>query len=98
MFGVGRFPNVEIRKINSNDLTSESLEREPFVFNSSDTEDELMDEEIPDTIGNGTFYNELPSEVSLNIRGESGEERIPVHLFVYGVTRHHDMPNLNGLC
>lgn len=80
----GRFPNVEVRKIKSTEL-EDTLEREPFICNSFDTEDELMDEEAPELIENGTYYKEFTSEVSPNMGEASGEGMIPLRLFVYGV-------------
>ncbi|EXC18514.1 hypothetical protein L484_018695 [Morus notabilis] len=80
----GRFPNVEVRKIKSNEL-EDTLEREPFICNSFDTEDELMDEEAPELIENGTYYKEFTSEVSPNMGEASGEGTIPLRLFVYGI-------------
>lgn len=88
-FGEGRLPNVEVRKINSNEL-EDTLEREPFICDS-DTEDELMDEEAPELIGNGTYYKEFTSEVSPNMGEESGEGTVPLRLFVYGVRIHQDI-------
>ncbi|XP_024029170.1 uncharacterized protein ycf45 isoform X4 [Morus notabilis] len=82
----GRFPNVEVRKIKSNEL-EDTLEREPFICNSFDTEDELMDEEAPELIENGTYYKEFTSEVSPNMGEASGEGTIPLRLFVYGEAR-----------
>lgn len=79
----GRLPYVEVRKINSNEL-EDTLEREPIICDS-DTEDELMDEEAPELIGNGTYYKIFASEVSPNMGEESGEGTVPLRLFVYGI-------------
>lgn len=47
-----------------------------------------MDEEDSELIENGTFYNEFNYEASQNTGEDSGEEKMPLRLFVYGVTRH----------
>lgn len=83
-WSLGRPPYVEVRKISSGE-SSETIEREPFIFDSSDTEDELDDEETTEPIENGTFYADNTYKISPNTREESGEGTISVRLFVYGV-------------
>ncbi|KAF4348634.1 protein SEEDLING PLASTID DEVELOPMENT 1 [Cannabis sativa] len=80
----GRQPYVEVRKINS-DESGETLETEPSIGTSSDTESDLMDEEDPELIENGTPYNDFVYEPSQNTRDDSGDGRMPLHLFVYGI-------------
>lgn len=91
-FGEGRPPYVEVRKINSNE-SGETVESEPFICGSSDSENDLMDEGEPELIENGTFYNEFNYGASQNKGEDSGEEGMPLRLFVYGVISHHNIPN-----
>lgn len=86
--GEGRYPNVEVRKVNSQE-SEETVEREPFIYTSSELKSEIIVEDAPGTIENETFHSEFISEVvSPNERDESREEMMPPRLFVYGV-RHH---------
>ncbi|KAL5565148.1 hypothetical protein UlMin_028312 [Ulmus minor] len=81
----GRYPYVEVCKVNSNE-SQQTSEREPSsICTSSDTEDEMLDEDDPGVIENGTFYNEFASKVSLDAEEDCGEGRRPLGLFVYGI-------------
>ncbi|XP_062093286.1 protein SEEDLING PLASTID DEVELOPMENT 1 [Humulus lupulus] len=80
----GRHPYVEVRKINS-DESGETLEREPSIGSSSDTESDLMDEEDPELVESGTLYNYFDYEASQNMGEDSGEGGMPLRLFVYGI-------------
>ncbi|KAH7512626.1 hypothetical protein FEM48_Zijuj12G0110900 [Ziziphus jujuba var. spinosa] len=84
----GRFPSVEVRKINSQE-SEEIVQGEPFICISSDLKNEIMVEDSPELIENGTLHNEYISEVSPKKREDSSEERMPLRLFVYGVSYHH---------
>lgn len=86
--GEGRFPSVEVRKTNSQE-SEETVQRETFICISSDLKNEIIVEDAPELIENGTFHNKYISEVSPNERDDSNEERMPLHLFVYGVRNYH---------
>lgn len=88
--GEGRYPNVEVRKLNSQE-SEETVQREPFIYTSSELKNEIVVEDASETIENEIFRNEFISEVvSPNEGDESREERMPLRLFVYGV-RHHNL-------
>ncbi|KAG2681763.1 hypothetical protein I3760_11G158500 [Carya illinoinensis] len=75
----GRFPNVEVRKMSSQEM-KETIERELLISTSSDEENEIVVELTPG-ITNDTFTSEVPAKIG----EECWEERVPLHLFVYGI-------------
>lgn len=85
LIGEGCFPNVEVRKMSS---VKESIERELLISTSSDEENEIVVEDAPgitnERIGHDAFTSEVPPA---KIGEELWEERVPLHLFVYGVRR-----------
>lgn len=82
LIGEGRFPNVEVRKMSSQEM-KETIERELLISTSSDEENEIVVELTPG-ITNDTFTSEVPAKIG----EECWEERVPLHLFVYGVRPH----------
>lgn len=85
--GEGRFPKVEVRKMNSHKIT-ETMEKEPFIHTSSDKKNEIMLEDAPEMTNGSTGLDGFTSEVLANAGEDCWEERVPIRLFVYGV-RHH---------
>lgn len=87
LIGEGRFPNVEVRKMSSQEM-KETIERELLISTSSDEENEIVVEVTPgitnERIGRDTFTSEVPAKIG----EECWEERVPLHLFVYGVRPH----------
>lgn len=86
-FCEGRFPNVEVRKINSTE-EKETIRSDTFISTFSQNKDEAP------VSGSDTYYEKSgqePSEISFEVlptAGESSEEdegKIPLYLFVYGV-------------
>lgn len=86
-FCEGRYPNVEVRKINSAE-EKETIQSDTFIPTFSHTKDEIP------VNASDAYYEKNgqdPSEISFEVlptAGESSEEdegKIPLHLFVYGV-------------
>ena len=86
-FCEGRFPNVEVRRINTTE-GKESIQSDTFVSTFSHNKDEA-----PVNASDACYEKsgQQPSEISFEIlppAGESSEEdegKIPLRLFVYGV-------------
>lgn len=86
-FCEGRYPNVEVRKINSTE-DKETMQSDTFISTFPQNKDEA-----PVSVSD-TYYEQSgqgPSEISFEVlptAGESSEEdegKIPLYLFVYGV-------------
>ncbi|KAL0001466.1 hypothetical protein SO802_015247 [Lithocarpus litseifolius] len=80
----GRFPNVEVRKMDYLKL-SETAEREPFIYSSSDKANEIIVKDAQDLSNEITSLDAFPSEVPPNMGEDCWEERTPLRLFVYGI-------------
>lgn len=85
--GEGRFPNVEVRKMDYLKL-NETAEREPFIYSSSDKATEIIVEDAQDLSNEITSLDAFSSEVPPNMGEDCWEERTPLRLFVYGVSHH----------
>ncbi|KAB1206172.1 hypothetical protein CJ030_MR7G014345 [Morella rubra] len=82
--GEGRFPNVEVRKMNSQDM-KETTEREPFIFSPSGEKSGIVVEDSPEMINEQTDHDAFTSEVRANMGEDIWEGRVPLRLFVYGI-------------
>ncbi|KAM3744807.1 hypothetical protein ACB098_06G079300 [Castanea mollissima] len=80
----GRFPNVEVRKMDYL-KQSETAEREPFIYSSSDKANEIIVEDAQDMSNEMTSLDAFSSEVPPNMGVDCWEERTPLRLFVYGI-------------
>ncbi|XP_050247767.1 protein SEEDLING PLASTID DEVELOPMENT 1 isoform X3 [Quercus robur] len=80
----GRFPNVEVRKMDYLKL-NETAERGPFIYNSSDKANEIIVEDAQDLSNEITSLDAFSSEVPPNMGEDCWEERMPLRLFVYGI-------------
>lgn len=80
----GRFPNVEVRKMDYLKL-NETAEREPFIYSSSDKANEIIVEDAQDLSNEITSLDAFSSEVPPNMGEDCWEERTPLRLFVYGI-------------
>lgn len=80
----GRFPNVEVRKMDYLKL-NETAEREPFIYSSSDRANEIIVEDAQDLSNEITSLDAFSSEVPPNMGEDCWEERTPLRLFVYGI-------------
>ncbi|XP_030932733.1 uncharacterized protein ycf45 isoform X3 [Quercus lobata] len=80
----GRFPNVEVRKMDYLKL-DETAEREPFIYSSSDKANEIIVEDAQDLSNEITSLDAFSSEVPPNMGEDCWEERMPLRLFVYGI-------------
>lgn len=78
----GRYPRIEIRKINSQGLKEIS---QAFTVISSGKKDLVVAEDLLDISEEKIGHNQFPSELSSNMVEDSVEERKLLHLFVYGV-------------
>lgn len=85
--GEGRFPNVEVRKMDYLKL-SETAEREPVIYSFSEKANEIIVEDAQDMSNETTSLHAFSSEVPPNMGEDCWEERTPLRLFVYGVSHH----------
>lgn len=84
--GEGRIPNVEIRRMHSEGL-KDTVQTEICGDTSFDKKDEIMVEDGLEVIEERAGQNEFISEFPPNAREDSGEDGLPLQLYVYGV-RH----------
>lgn len=81
----GRFPNVEVRKINSTE-EKETIQSETLISTFSHKKDEVPVNASDVYYGNGCQDpSEITSEVLPIVEESSEDEKFPLHLFVYGV-------------
>ncbi|XP_054813677.1 protein SEEDLING PLASTID DEVELOPMENT 1-like isoform X1 [Prosopis cineraria] len=80
----GRFPHVDIRKMDSQE--QEETMHEP-VTNSSEKNDELMLEDGPEMSGDQTRQNETLSRLPVDMVENSWQHGLPFRLFCYGEAR-----------
>nr|XP_023879782.1 uncharacterized protein ycf45 [Quercus suber] len=80
----GRFPNVEVRKMDYLKL-NETAERKPFIYSSSDKANKIIVEDAQDLSNEITSLDAFSSEVPPNMGEDCWEERTPLRLFVYGI-------------
>lgn len=80
----GRFPKVEVRKMNYLEL-KDTAEKEPFIYSSSNKTNEVIVEDAPDLSNEMTGLDTFTSKVPPNTGEDRWEERVPLRLFVYGI-------------
>ncbi|XP_054813676.1 protein SEEDLING PLASTID DEVELOPMENT 1 isoform X4 [Prosopis cineraria] len=78
----GRFPHVDIRKMDSQG--QEETMHEP-VTSSSEKNDELMLEDGPEMSGDQTWQNETLSRLPVDMVENSWQNGLPLRLFCYGI-------------
>ncbi|KAF7836666.1 ycf45 isoform A [Senna tora] len=79
----GRFPNVDVRKMDSQEQ-EETVQEEPVICSSPD-KNELMVEDGSEMNGDHTWKNESLSRLPVDIVENSWEHRVPLRLFCYGI-------------
>lgn len=79
----GRFPRFEVRKINS-EAGENKVHGKAFMHNSSDETDKVV-EDGPEMNEESTTLDELISEIPPGKGESSAQDKLPVHVFVYGV-------------
>ncbi|OMO92435.1 hypothetical protein COLO4_17613 [Corchorus olitorius] len=89
----GRFPRVEIRKLNSKGLeeTSEATRI------SSDKKDVVVNGDLLETNDENIGHNQFPSELSLDVAEDSLEDEDLLRLFVYGIPEASAIEGLKKL-
>ena len=85
--GVGRLPNVEVRKMKSQEQ-EEISQKGPTICSSPEKNAEIMYEDVPERADDQTNQNESPSRLPIDMAEDSWEHKLPLRLFCYGV-RHH---------
>ncbi|XP_027912054.1 uncharacterized protein ycf45 isoform X2 [Vigna unguiculata] len=82
----GRFPNVEIRKMKSQEQ-EEILDNGPVSDSSLQKNGEIMFEEITEGADDQTSQNELLFKLPVDLVEDSWEHKSPLSLFCYGEAR-----------
>ncbi|KAJ4726405.1 P-loop containing nucleoside triphosphate hydrolases superfamily protein [Melia azedarach] len=80
----GRIPNVEIRRMHSEGL-KDTVQTEICRDTSFNKKDEIMVEDGLQVIEERAGQNEFISEFPPNTREDSGEDGLPLQLYVYGI-------------
>ncbi|XP_027912053.1 uncharacterized protein ycf45 isoform X1 [Vigna unguiculata] len=80
----GRFPNVEIRKMKSQEQ-EEILDNGPVSDSSLQKNGEIMFEEITEGADDQTSQNELLFKLPVDLVEDSWEHKSPLSLFCYGI-------------
>ncbi|PPD85267.1 hypothetical protein GOBAR_DD17817 [Gossypium barbadense] len=80
----GRFPRIEIRKMNSQGLEESS---QTFTDISSDKEDLVVTGDLSETSDENSIGNHFPSDLSSKMADDSTEDRDLLHMYVYGEAR-----------
>ncbi|TYJ48403.1 hypothetical protein E1A91_A01G059700v1 [Gossypium mustelinum] len=78
----GRFPRIEIRKMNSQGLEESS---QTFTDISSDKEDLVITGDLSETSYENSTGNHFPSDLSSNMADDSTEDRDLLRMYVYGI-------------
>ncbi|MBA0759121.1 hypothetical protein Gotri_022043 [Gossypium trilobum] len=78
----GRFPRIEIRKMNSQGLEESS---QTFTDISSDKEDLVVTGDLSETSDENSIGNHFPSDLSSKMADDSTEDRDLLHMYVYGI-------------
>ncbi|KAB2095707.1 hypothetical protein ES319_A01G058100v1 [Gossypium barbadense] len=78
----GRFPRIEIRKMNSQGLEESS---QTFTDISSDKEDLVITGDLSETSYENSIGNHFPSDLSSNMADDSTEDRDLLRMYVYGI-------------
>ena len=84
--GVGRLPNVEVRKMKSQEQEEISQKR-ATIYSSPEKNAEIM-YDVPERADDQTNQNESPLQLPIDMAEDSWEHKLPLCLFCYGV-RHH---------
>jgi hypothetical protein len=66
----------------------DTAEKEPFIYSSSNKTNEVIVEDAPDLSNEMTGLDTFTSKVPPNTGEDRWEERVPLRLFVYGVSHH----------
>uniref|UniRef100_A0A5B7ARP5 AAA+ ATPase domain-containing protein n=1 Tax=Davidia involucrata TaxID=16924 RepID=A0A5B7ARP5_DAVIN len=80
----GRSPSYEICKINKG-LEDENVQMETFIHDSFDKKNETMVEDVTVRNDERSSHNEFISEIPPSMGERSCADRIPLHMFVYGI-------------
>ncbi|KAK5844470.1 protein SEEDLING PLASTID DEVELOPMENT 1 [Gossypium arboreum] len=78
----GRFPRIEIRKMNSQGLEESS---QTFTDISSDKEDLVITGDLSETSYENSIGNHFTSDLSSNMADDSTEDRDLLRMYVYGI-------------
>lgn len=81
--------------MNSQDM-KETTEREPFIFSPSGEKSGIVIEDSPEMINEQTDHDVFTSEVRANMGEDIWEARVPLRLFVYGVS--HQLASFTNEC
>jgi hypothetical protein len=84
---VGRFPNVEVRKMKSQGQ-EESVQKGPVIDSPLEIGGEIMLEDASERADVQTRQDESPLMLPIDMLENSWEHKLPLRLFCYGV-RHH---------
>ncbi|XVE80044.1 hypothetical protein DITRI_Ditri14bG0107400 [Diplodiscus trichospermus] len=87
----GRFPRIEMRKMNSQGLEETS---QTFTEISSDKKDLVVAGDLLEISEEKIGHNQLLSELSSNMAEDSLEDKALLHLYVYGIA---DVSVIQGL-
>lgn len=88
LVGVGRFPNVEVRKMKSKEQEG-ILQKEPVIDSPLENGGEIILKDAPGRADVQTRQDESPSMLPIDMLEDSWEHQLPLRLFCYGVRRYH---------
>ncbi|KAJ1377785.1 P-loop containing nucleoside triphosphate hydrolase [Sesbania bispinosa] len=80
----GRFPNVEVRKMKSQEQEEISI-KGPVIDSSLEKNGEIMFEDSPERADDQTRQNESPLRFPIDMVDDSWDHKLPLCLFCYGI-------------
>ncbi|KAI4333597.1 hypothetical protein L6164_018381 [Bauhinia variegata] len=91
----GRFPNVEVRKMKSQE--QEETQTEPVIYSSPEKNDEIMFEAASKMNDDQTSQDKSHSSLPVDMAEDSWEYGLPLRLFCYGILEATVMQGIKQL-